>query len=339
MTGLRLSRTLGLAVILGALTVMAGWVWDTPLLRNPFPGTIDMKFNTALGFLLQGIALLLVLRGDGAAWGRPLAKVLALASAAHGGLVVSEYVFAYDSGFSQFFIQEGKDAILTVHLGRPAPITAVTFILLGVSLMQDRLDRWWSRPLPLFAGAASLLGLFGYVYQSPHLYTVVPSATGIAILTVLFFLLLTAGVLTAHPEHPVSAVVLDSGPAGILARTLLPVAILLPLAAEFVTSLGAKWGVYGENNEHVVHALLVAVALVYVCLKTARVLLGVDDLRRRAEKGLLEREKRLRLLLDSVDDGIYGLNREGETTFVNPAAVRALGWTAAEMLGLHLHGM
>jgi len=44
-----------------------------------------------------------------------------------------------------------------------------------------------------------------------------------------------------------------------------------------------------------------------------------------------------RLILDAVDEGIMGLDRAGHVVFANPAAARALGWTAEEMLGKAAH--
>jgi PAS domain S-box-containing protein len=53
---------------------------------------------------------------------------------------------------------------------------------------------------------------------------------------------------------------------------------------------------------------------------------------------LEEREARIRLLLDSVAEGIYGLDLEGRSTFVNRAAARLLGYTDQSMLlGLDAH--
>jgi PAS domain S-box-containing protein len=59
---------------------------------------------------------------------------------------------------------------------------------------------------------------------------------------------------------------------------------------------------------------------------------------------LEERERELELLghlggliLTSADEGIYGLDTEGRTTFVNPAAVRMLGWKPEELIGQPLH--
>jgi PAS domain S-box-containing protein len=48
-------------------------------------------------------------------------------------------------------------------------------------------------------------------------------------------------------------------------------------------------------------------------------------------------EERTRLILDSTDEGIYGMAPDGRITFVNAATCRMLGFTADEMLGRQAH--
>ena len=60
--------------------------------------------------------------------------------------------------------------------------------------------------------------------------------------------------------------------------------------------------------------------------------------RKLAERKLRESEERVRLLLDSTGEGIYGIDLEGNCTFANPACVRLLGFGSdAELLGRNMH--
>jgi PAS domain S-box-containing protein len=43
------------------------------------------------------------------------------------------------------------------------------------------------------------------------------------------------------------------------------------------------------------------------------------------------------LILNSAGDGIYGLDVQGTTTFVNPAGARMLGWAREELIGRPMH--
>lgn len=57
----------------------------------------------------------------------------------------------------------------------------------------------------------------------------------------------------------------------------------------------------------------------------------------RAERVFREIERENQLILRAAGEGIYGVNAEGRTTFVNPAAERMLGWTAEELVGRDIH--
>ncbi len=50
-----------------------------------------------------------------------------------------------------------------------------------------------------------------------------------------------------------------------------------------------------------------------------------------------EIERENQLILSAVGEGIYGVNANGETTFVNPAAERMLGWPVEELIGRNIH--
>jgi PAS domain S-box-containing protein len=62
--------------------------------------------------------------------------------------------------------------------------------------------------------------------------------------------------------------------------------------------------------------------------------------RKRAEGKLRESEERLRLILDSTAEGIFGCDSEGTCLFCNRAAARLLGYDdPAELLGRNMHSL
>ena len=54
-------------------------------------------------------------------------------------------------------------------------------------------------------------------------------------------------------------------------------------------------------------------------------------------RALSELQRRNQLILDAAGEGIYGLDSEGLTTFVNPAAAEQLGWAGEELIGKPMH--
>ena len=54
---------------------------------------------------------------------------------------------------------------------------------------------------------------------------------------------------------------------------------------------------------------------------------------RRLEQEVVVSEERNRLILESSSEGIFGVDRSGTITFVNPAATRLLGYAPEELIG------
>jgi hydrogenase-4 transcriptional activator len=52
-----------------------------------------------------------------------------------------------------------------------------------------------------------------------------------------------------------------------------------------------------------------------------------------------ELERQNQLILNAAGEGIYGVNADGKTTFVNRAAREMLGWSAEDLLGRDIHSM
>ena len=52
---------------------------------------------------------------------------------------------------------------------------------------------------------------------------------------------------------------------------------------------------------------------------------------------LEQSEERSRLLLESVGDGIFGVDLEGKVTFINPAGLKLLGYSQEELMGHSVH--
>ena len=62
--------------------------------------------------------------------------------------------------------------------------------------------------------------------------------------------------------------------------------------------------------------------------------------RKRAEEELRDSRELFMLLLDSIPEGVYGSDVQGNCTFCNPACLRLLGYQeAAELLGKNLHAL
>ena len=57
----------------------------------------------------------------------------------------------------------------------------------------------------------------------------------------------------------------------------------------------------------------------------------------RAQSFFSDLERENQLILNAAGEGIYGVNADGKTTFVNRAAQEMLGWTTEDLLGQDIH--
>jgi PAS domain S-box-containing protein len=144
MSNALVSAASAVAVVAGVV-VLVGWALDIPALKSILPAWVTMKPNTALAFILTGIALLLpelpaALLGPrfsihlyrvarGCRW---LAGLIGL-------LTLAEYFFDWNPGFDQWLFPEPADAVATSNPGRMAPETALCFLLLAAAASFARL--------------------------------------------------------------------------------------------------------------------------------------------------------------------------------------------------------
>jgi PAS domain S-box-containing protein len=78
--------------------------------------------------------------------------------------------------------------------------------------------------------------------------------------------------------------------------------------------------------------------LMLILALTALILGAIIGERKRAVQTLADEEERIRLILESTAEGIYGIDTDGVCTFINPAALRMLGFSSRDqVLGLNGH--
>ncbi len=138
-----------ICVALGALA-LGGWFFHIPALTRVGPSFNPMVANTAVGFLSDGLALLLV------AAGRPQAALGgAVWSLLAGILTLAEYGFSADLRIDELLVRDYIQ-VLGVTPGRLAPNTALCFVLCGAALLWASIPRWRGK-------APAIIGVLGAV--------------------------------------------------------------------------------------------------------------------------------------------------------------------------------
>ncbi len=98
------------------------------------------------------------------------------------------------------------------------------------------------------------------------------------------------------------------------------------------TDANLQWGIAS-------FAIAMALALALLIALYAMARRDIAE-RRRAEDSVRAGEERVRLLLESTGEGIYGIDLDGRCTFCNPACVHLLGYASADdLLGKTMHAL
>ncbi|MCM3877502.1 MAG: PAS domain S-box protein [Thermoanaerobaculia bacterium] len=331
----RVSRLSAAAAISIGLLVLAGWLFDYRFLMQVLPGQVAMVPNTALGFLLAGLALWL--RAGSAGRSRVSASRAAAALAGLLGLLnLVEYVSGRSLGIDELLFRD-PTGLTSVLPGRMAVLTAVGFVALAAALLTLDLRRapWTRDGLALLPGILAMVSLTGYAFGLGSL-SWIGVYKGMAIHTALGFLVLTVGVLSAH-SRGLSRLFVSDTAGGVLARRIFPVALLAPVLLGWLRIAGEQLGLYGPEFGGALQAVSDAIILTVVLLGTAAALMRVDEKRRSSEEALRIAEEQYRLLFESSPLPMWVVDRDTlRYLAANDAAVGHYGYSRDEFLSMHI---
>lgn len=156
-----------IGAILAALgaVVIAGWLLKVPVIVRLAPGYAPMVFNTALSFVLLGVALAIP---QPVSWRGRAQPLLGVAVAVLAVLVLAQDMFSAELGVDRLFRADWLNEPRP-HPTRMAPNTAIAFVLAGMVLVLTRSRR--GGPLPyLIELMVYGIGLIGTLALCAYLF-------------------------------------------------------------------------------------------------------------------------------------------------------------------------
>jgi PAS domain S-box-containing protein len=217
-----------------------------------------------------------------------------------------------------------------------APNTAVAFAFLGVSLLlldaRNLQVRWAATALTLAAAGIALLAITGYLYSVLALYKAGPHIP-MAVNTAACFLLLCLGALTARPDREPLATLLSATAGGVVARRLLPAALLIPLLVGLLALKGQKRDLYEVPFMMTLFTLTNVVIFVALIWWNASSLRHLDEQRRRMEETLREAEAVYHSLVETIPQNIFRKDLDGRFSFANSNFCNTLGRPLEQIVG------
>lgn len=315
-------------VVAGGLSVLVGGWWlGMDVLRGGGPGAPTMKANSALGFVLAGMALGVLRRETRSPgvrrWGRAAGGLTALI----GLLTLVQFLGGWDLGIDNLLVRHPPDSLGVLPPGQMSAASAIGFLFAGLSLVfldvtvRGGIDLGQATvTVPL---AMAYFEVTRYLYEATAFFAVGPLGL-MALSTATGFLVLGIGVVCARPRTGWLSLVRKDTAGGVILRRLLPAILIgLPLLG-WVRLLAQRAGYFGTE------AGLSLMVVVTVVLTTALALWSAASLNRK-EASLRESNSRFATLLESAPEAIF-VQTGGRFAYVNAAAVRFFGAQRVEDL-------
>jgi PAS domain S-box-containing protein len=307
---------------MAGLLVLLGWLYDIEVLKRIRPGLTAMNPLTAACLVLSGAGIALQTSNRGRA-----ALSVGVMVSTLGMLKVLDLTLTAIPVDRSLFAGE-----LLGALGEPpnrmAPNTAMAFLFVGLSLGIATLRaRSAAVVAQMLAGAVFLISLFaliGYGFGMSRLNTVgvfVPMALHTAVV----LLVLSVGLFLLHPGSGLVLVLRDRGAAGSMARAVLPLALMIPIAVGTARLWGQQQGFYetevGVALQVIANVLVTSVLLVSSIFALYR----TDSIRRRREQTVARSEAQYRLAERVAQVGHWRMELPSRALFWSDEIFRICG--------------
>ena len=280
--------------------VLTGWFTGVRSLTSILPGAASMNSNAAFCIAALGCAIWLVAADDGKEHRLHRFVIAALASlvAVIAFLTLLQAVSGIDLQV-QRFVSDFASRPGELVPGRMSPINASALFLLSVGLLirsygdrhSIRLAEWCALVAGFVGFAEALAYMFGVnTLRAGQVYRTLPLHSAIALL------LLAVGFLCSNPHFAIRRRFQSVDASGVLARRLLPAAILVPPLLGWARLLGQEQGWYSHELGAAMFSLAIVVVFADLVWLTVRDVGRADRERRHAERRLRSKVARLKLL-------------------------------------------
>jgi signal transduction histidine kinase len=282
----------GTVVSLTSAAVLLGWILNFDPAKNVFAKLPEMMPLTAVGLTLAGLALAARRNELATVFQRRLATICACGASLIGFVTLAENAFCWDLGMDRLSTSFLTNIAADEEAGRPSFHSAVVLSLLGPALLLlDFRPRRGPQPaqfLALVVLHILIIVFIGYVFNNRDLYKLDRADSGIAIHTALLAALLSIGILCARPDRGFSAIMSNTGGAGIVARRLVFAPITVPFVVGFA-SLAIQW--IGLSKEFSVWSFIVGVFAIstFIIWWVASIIREAEDKIRRLNAELEQR--------------------------------------------------
>jgi PAS domain S-box-containing protein len=333
-------------VSLLSILILLAWHTGSVFIRNLLPKNQLSNPVTAICFIILSASLYFSL-GNKVLTGKICSFIVFLISLIKVGEILFNYSSLVDKWLYPNLLQEFGNSGMPNYM---APNTSIEFLILSTCLLlytKKRSSRNnFSQFLALCCLLISSLSISGYLYNSIELYNS-KSSIPMAFPSAMSFLLISSAVLFCQSESGLFSVFTRKYDGSIMARKLIPFAIIIPVLTGALRLYGQQIGLFSLSVGVSLYALVNVLVFVFVIWKSS---ISLNKSQKKlfqeieANKSAQIELKSNQLFLDTVLDYIPDLafiKDADNLTFVkvNKAFEEIIGFSRDQIIGNTLHDL
>lgn len=230
-----------------------------------------------------GAAVLLLQYGYGRS-----ALVLGGVVALGGALNLLQYAFDIDLGFNHLLLfgrEWGYGG--TMAPGRFGPPASISFVLIGIALMllgaRDNSSLRLVPALALIVVLLTMFSLLGYMFGAHNFYAI-PWLSAIALPSATMLLALAVCLIMSVPQHHPMLLLCERSSAGSMARTVLPILIIMIPLFIWLRTKGHELGLFDIGTSRALGAAMLILGVVALMWNALLALRRREQLERDADR-------------------------------------------------------
>lgn len=257
------------------------------------------------------------------------AKFFAVLVFVIGAAKLCGVIFNFDAQVDHIlFTEQVNYGGVEIILNRMAPNTAFSFVLVGAALIllpfKSSQKRYVVHFLAVIAAFVGLLSILGYIYNV-HELTGVIKHIPMAVHTAFGFLGVSLAILFAYPDTGIMNAFSSPYAGSKTARKFLPVVIFIPVILGFLRIYTTNIGLVDAKLGTSLFAMSMIITFGIYIYNNAVSINKKDIQRIKAEEKLKENEEYLKIVLNTIGEGVIVADKNGENIIFNPAAQKMLG--------------
>lgn len=332
----------GLSIVLGGSDLI-GWLFYIWLPSDVQPYILILKPNSALCMMLIGIALWVRAEKDNS-YTSYAAQIASGTVFLISMLTLFEYFFGVDLGIDQGLFRDRTSVAETfLPAGRMSPFTAINFVLLSFTLffLDSKTIRYHVHQLfVILVFINSYFQLLGTIYNIGSISEVFGlhrDISQVGIVVIATFIMLGMGVLFARPNRGIIGLLTSQASGGVLARRVIPPALILSIVFGYFEIIGQKSGSYESQFGTSLLVMGITVFFTAIILLNAYFVNRVDEFRRQAETALMQSQMKLQAIIDNTNLVISIFDIGGNFLLVNKEFEKLYNVNSTEVTGKSIY--